>query len=254
MAYYRIAEWTQRYEVSIKGREPKNGEELRAGPLSYVRLKVYGHRQGAGYRRLQLASGDRFMEVFGIFCKLLEISGNQTRDHRGKLLNERDEPATIGDIAFLLGIPDEQVDFAIAKLCEVGWLIKPIPEISGESGTLNKHNITKHNPTQHNSTKEQKYGMAKAGASLSLDLLRFAEDLDNSLKPNSKSQRQALLNLIQWLRFQIEENLLDESVCQKILDIAKDSKSGRVPMAVFFSRLDKAIGYRARAAQLKGSD
>jgi len=94
--------------------------------------------------------------------------------------------------------------------------------------------------------------MAKARASLSLDLLRFAEDLDKSLKPNSKSQRQALLNLIQWIKFQIEEKLLSESVYQKILVIAKDSKSGRVPMALFFSRLDKEIGYRARAAKQKG--
>jgi len=95
------------------------------------------------------------------------------------------------------------------------------------------------------------YDMAKARASLSMDLLCFAEDLDKSLKPNSKSQRQALLNLIQWLKFQIEEKLLNESVCQKILVIAKDSKSGRVPMAVFFSRLDKEIGYRARVFKEK---
>jgi len=98
------------------------------------------------------------------------------------------------------------------------------------------------------------YGMAKARASLSMDLLRFTEDLDESLKPNSKSQRQALLNLIQWIKFQIEEKLLNESVYQKILVIAKDSKSGRVPMAVFFSRLDKEIGYRARVAKQKAKE
>jgi len=145
---YQVNEWIQRYEVSIKGREPKNGEELRAGPLSYVRLKVYGHRQGAGYRRLQLVAGNRLMEVFGIFCKLLEISGNQTRERRGKLLNEKDEPATIDDIAFILGISAEQVKFAIDKLCEVGWIISPNPEISGKSGTLLELNSTKLNSTQ----------------------------------------------------------------------------------------------------------
>jgi len=95
------------------------------------------------------------------------------------------------------------------------------------------------------------HDMAKARASLSMDLLRFAEDLDKSLKPNSKSQRQALLNLIQWVKFQIEEKLLNETIYQKILVIAKDSKSGRIPMAVFFSRLDKEIGYRASVAKQK---
>jgi len=98
------------------------------------------------------------------------------------------------------------------------------------------------------------HDMAKARASLSMDLLRFAEDLDKSLKPNSKSQRKALLNLIQWLKFQIEEKLLNENIYQKILAIAKDSKSGRIPMAVFFSRIDKEIGYRAKVAKQKGGN
>lgn len=120
---FTIHEWRQRYEVSLKGREPKGDEELRVGPLAYVRLKVYGHRQGAGYRRLQQACGNRFMEVFGIFCKFLEISGNEPREKRGSLYNEKDEPATIEDIAFILGATEEQVQFAVDKLCELGWVL-----------------------------------------------------------------------------------------------------------------------------------
>ena len=149
---YQIAEWSQRYEVSIKGREPRNGEELRAGPLSFIRLKVYGHKQGTGYRRLASVSGDRLMEVFGIFCKLLEISGNQQRENRGKIFNEKDTPASIDDIAFILGISGEKVGFAMEKLCEVGWVIPLNPGDSGESGTLLELNTTQHNSTQLNSS------------------------------------------------------------------------------------------------------
>jgi hypothetical protein len=140
---YRINEWRERYEVSIKGREPKDGEELRAGPLSYIRLKVFGHRQGTGMRRLaQICGKDRVMEVFGIFCKFLEISGNQERDLRGNLLNERDEPATIEDLAFILDIPQGQIEFALCALSDAGWITAD--ELSPQTPL----NTTKHNSTQ----------------------------------------------------------------------------------------------------------
>ncbi len=138
---FTINEWRERYEVSLKGREPKEGEELRAGPLSYIRLKVYGHRQGAGYRRLQQVCSGRFMEVFGVFCKFLEISGNQPREKRGSLLNEKDEPATISDLAFILGVADEQASFAVESLCQLGWVKDDNP-----SEAFKKQlNITQHN-------------------------------------------------------------------------------------------------------------
>ena len=174
----------------------------------------------------------------------------------GTLYNEQDKPATADDLSFMLDLPKRTLVSALQALIKSGWMFdsensQNLPKIPGISGTLQEHNITQHNTNQLKSTQEQKHSMVmgKARASLSMNLLRFAEDLDKSLKPNSKSQRQALLNLIQWLRFQVEQNLLNESVCQKILVIAKDSKSGRVPMAVFFSRLDKEIGYRARVVK-----
>jgi len=138
---YKINEWQERYEVSIKGREPKSGEELRAGPLVYIRLKVYGHKQGMGYRRLQVVAGSRLMEVFGIFCKLLEISGNQPRDKRGGLLNEKDLPATVEDLAFIAGCSNKQMKNGLENLCKVGWII----------------NTTKHNSTEHNTTQAIRY-------------------------------------------------------------------------------------------------
>lgn len=121
---FKIAEWNERYEVSSKGREPKPGEDLRAGPLQYIRLKVYGHSQGTGYRRMKSTAGAKAMEVFGIFCKFLEISGNQPKGMRGTLLNENDEPATIPDLAFILDVPEKQIENALNVLCSenVGWL------------------------------------------------------------------------------------------------------------------------------------
>jgi hypothetical protein len=83
------------------------------------------------------------LEVFGIFCKLLEISGNQPREQRGSLLNEKDEAATIADLAFIVGVTDEQAVFAVESLCQLGW-------ISNNDTTSLK--TTKLNTTQLNTT------------------------------------------------------------------------------------------------------
>lgn len=141
---FKITEWNERYEVSSKGREPKAGDDLRAGPLQYIRLKVYGHSQGTGYRRMQMAAGTKSMEVFGIFCKFLEISGNQPKGKRGVLLNENDDPASIEDLAFILNVPEKQIENAITVLSSknVGWLTsttqlnttQPIQPTNQESG------------------------------------------------------------------------------------------------------------------------
>lgn len=194
-----INEWRERYEVSLKGREPKDGEELRAGPLAYVRLKVYGHRQGTGYRRLQQLCGERFMEVFGIFCKLLEISGDQVRDFRGKLLNENDQEATIDDLAFIIGIPGEQVAFALDKLCVSGWVLN-------DSAALNstKPNSTQLNLTQHKGT-EISGKTRKSNISYDYGSEKFTNITDNDIKKwgtafPSVSIEQELNSASIWLR------------------------------------------------------
>ncbi len=135
-----IAEWQERYEVNSRGLEAKEGDELRVGPLKYVRLKVHGHQQGAGYRRMKAAAGKKTMQVFGIFCKFLEIAGNQPKALRGQLLDEHDQPATPEALAFILDIPAEQIKGAIKTLTNkaVGWLLD------------NTDNITQDNITQYN--------------------------------------------------------------------------------------------------------
>jgi hypothetical protein len=121
----KIAEWNERYEVSLKGSLPRRGDELRAGPLQYIRLKVHGHSNGVGFRRLKEIAGPTAMEVFGIFCKFLELAGNHRRELRGRLLNEKGKPATVKELAFILDIPIEQVENAIETLTdpELCWIV-----------------------------------------------------------------------------------------------------------------------------------
>ncbi len=120
----------------MKGREAKEGDTLRATPLNYIRLKVYGHKQGTGYRRLQMLCGNKLMEVFGIFCKFLEIAGDLKSADRGKLLNENDKPATIDDLSFMIGASEKQIKNAVIQLCKANWL---------QDDNLTKLNLTKYN-------------------------------------------------------------------------------------------------------------
>jgi len=133
---FRIVEWAERYEVSEKGRIPRTEDEYRKGPLKYIRLKVHGHSNGVGFRRLKTIAGNKSMEVFGVFCKLLEIAGNQHRECRGCLLNEKGVPATTKDLAFILDIPLAQVENAISVMMnpDLRWVeqSEQAREIPGE--------------------------------------------------------------------------------------------------------------------------
>jgi hypothetical protein len=123
----------------MKGREAKPGDTLQAGPLKYIRVKVRGRSQGVGYRKLkQLVGPEHVAGIIGIFTKFLEIAGDQPRELRGQLLNEKDKPASIQDLAFILDIPEGQIAMAIKALSDekIGW-IHNTEEI--------KSNITKEN-------------------------------------------------------------------------------------------------------------
>ncbi len=110
---YEITEWLERYEVNDKGQPAKPGDKLRVSPLEYIRSKVHGRSQGAGFARLQAVAGHRCYEVFGVFQKFLEISGSESGGNRGKLLNEKGEPATIEDLAFILRTTEKKIEFSL---------------------------------------------------------------------------------------------------------------------------------------------
>lgn len=141
---YKITEWQERYEVNSKGQPARAGDELRAKSLEYIRQKVNGRRQGAGYRRLiSIAGREKAMEVFGIFLKCLEIAGDAKRGERGIL-------PSIKELSFLIDVPDSQVVNAIDVMIKLNW----ISEIAGNSVKIPATYITKPNPTEHNITKQ----------------------------------------------------------------------------------------------------
>ena len=153
---FEIADW-QRYEVNSKGSPATDTEDLRAGPLKFVRLKVHGHSQSNGYRMLLHIAKDKTMEVFGIFCKFLEISGDSRKGQRGILRRERDgEPATVEDLAFLLAVSEAKIKNAFKVLIDkrLRWVTVIVPGDSQKFPEIPENtplNTTQYNPTQDKS-------------------------------------------------------------------------------------------------------
>jgi hypothetical protein len=152
---YRIAEWNQRYEVSKKGAPATVGDELRAGPLAYIRSAVHGRQMSLGFRKLQKFSGKpNLYRNFGIFQKFLEIAGDIKIPLRnGTLYNEQDKPATIEDLCFMMDLPKSTLVPAIQALIKAGWMIdsgnsQNLPKIPGNSGTLQELNSIQYNTIQ----------------------------------------------------------------------------------------------------------
>ena len=81
--------------------------------------------------------------------------------------------------------------------------------------------------------------------------LRFVNELEKCLKISTKSDRTAIGNLCRWLMTEIAEGRRTDGVYSQILDIAGESKTARKPIAAFFSRLDRELGYRSRAEKEK---
>jgi uncharacterized protein YdaU (DUF1376 family) len=81
--------------------------------------------------------------------------------------------------------------------------------------------------------------------------VRFVDELEKCLNICTKSDRTAIGNLCRWLMTEIAENRRTDGVYSQILAIARESRTARKPIAAFFSRLDRELGYRARAEKEK---
>lgn len=252
---YVITEWLERYEVNEKGQPARLGDKLRVKPLEYIRSKVHGRAEGAGFMKMVRIAHGRHMEVFGAFQKFLEIAGAEERHKRGFLLNEKGEAATIQDLALFLRTTEKKIAFILQVLMDkrVAWIqelpFQKFQEFQEKSGGL--YNETKRNDND-NDNRTERNAPGKPGASVdsaralsSSDRLGFGLELRKILNAKNNGDLQALTNLEHWLATQAPERY------GQVLAIAKESRSGRKPIAVFFSRLDKEVGYRPRILKEK---
>jgi hypothetical protein len=124
-------EWKRRYEITTDKRDVTENtppEKLRTKPHEYIKLKVFGHVQGTKYRRmLELGwkPGEiNELAVFGFFCKLLELAGDQADPtYRGYILDVDQRPMTVKQIAEELSIQESgRLSEAMAVLLELNWI------------------------------------------------------------------------------------------------------------------------------------
>ena len=164
----QIYDWI-RYEVNSKGQPAKDDEDLRAGALTYIRLKNHGHATNRGLQKLQRLAKGKTMEVVGIFTQFLQLAANNKAENRGVLREQRDgRPATIAELAEILPATVKQITFAVECLSNpaVSWILadkEGFPENSGDSrksadALLTQRNTTQHKSSQHNAPeKSEKY-------------------------------------------------------------------------------------------------
>lgn len=121
---YEIAEYDKRYRPYNK-----SGEELKYA--DFVKLPVKQRGKGLA----ELLRHRRGLQVFAIWCLLLEEATDQEPQNRGKLLNRRDKPASISEIAAAISLSKKAglVEYALSVLVAMGWVVYS-PEAEESSG------------------------------------------------------------------------------------------------------------------------
>jgi len=112
---YQIANYCDRYRPY-----DKSGGELRNPEW----VKMPCKPKGDGLQTL--LEYPRGLEIFGIWCLILQKTTKEKKpENRGKLLNHRELPASIPEIAksISLGSKIKLVNNAISVLVEMGWVI-----------------------------------------------------------------------------------------------------------------------------------
>jgi hypothetical protein len=126
MKAYRIVDWWK-YEITSKGRlatAKTSMKDIRKTPLVYVRFPVHGHSLTADYRRMVRRAGELAAACDGLYKMLVGLAGNQVREYRGWILDDRQRILNPGQVAELLFLPEEQVQqiYAILMCEDVKWL------------------------------------------------------------------------------------------------------------------------------------
>jgi len=128
-----IVDWLALYEVNRRQTVSNSATDLaqlRNRAHKWIPLKVHGHSIGEGWTRLVELSwkpGEiNELAVFGLFCKLLEIAGDQAEPAlRGWILDGNGVPYDVRGIAKLLKIAEEtRAAEAMDSLINLNWICR----------------------------------------------------------------------------------------------------------------------------------
>ena len=221
---YRIVEWDERYEIDTKGRDWTPGAPKWKGPLRFIKLKANGRLLGVGFRRLiKVAGRAKALQVFGLFCKLLEIAGNADRDDRNQIETDK-------ELAFTLQMPVKQVEQSINVLLEINWIEKR----SEPSETFRTFGPTEPNRTEPNRTQQN----------------------DNQTQPNNWEflrrkiesdfgRDRGIEKLLAWLATKLltESNATINATCERLEILMDEARGKDSPAAWFMTSAGRSVGY-----------
>lgn len=128
---YSISEWRERYEVSDKGHPARPDDNLRRGPLEYIRAPVHGKNWSQSYREFNRVLGSDAAAAYGLFCKLRELQAENPAQFRDCIRDHKGREMGAAEIAGVLGWPEKQVAKLLDALAseDVGWLSRdPDPD------------------------------------------------------------------------------------------------------------------------------
>lgn len=127
MQAYRITDWWK-FELLKNGKlataKTKMGA-LRIKPLYYVRFPIHGLTLTADYRRMVRRAGPELAATCdGLYKMLVGLAGDQTREYRGWILDDRQRPLDPGQIAEHFCLSEEKTSqiFEILTDSEVKWV------------------------------------------------------------------------------------------------------------------------------------
>jgi len=141
------------YEKLYKPTNSKGGELINA---FFVKLPV--KPRGKGLRSLLKYKNG--IEIFGIWSLLLQAATETTKPElRGKLLNHKDQPATIGEIAESISLDgrESKVENAIKVLVSLEWIesVGGTEEVRSESVDSTEEVYPKINKDKQSKEKEK---------------------------------------------------------------------------------------------------
>ncbi len=146
MQAFRIVNWWK-FEMLKNGKLATAKTKmlsLRKSPLIYVRFPVHGHTLSADYRRMVKRAGPELVTACdGLYKMLVGLAGNQVREYRGWVLDDRQRPLNPGQVAELLCLSERKVSqiFEILLCDEVKWVeFLDLPEALRKS--LNRNGLS----------------------------------------------------------------------------------------------------------------
>ena len=162
MQAYRIANWW-RYELLKNGKlatAKTKMVSIRIKPLIYVRFDVHGHTLSADYRRMVKRAGPELAAACdGMYKMLVGLAGDQVREYRGWVLDDRQRPLYPSQLAELFCLSEGKVSqiFEVLLDSEVKWIVfLEFPESLHKS--LKRNDLSGESQIKKNGNKKENLG------------------------------------------------------------------------------------------------